>query len=409
MVLPSSSSVPALMKATAPRPCACATYPRHNDSTLVNTDSRYACIAFVQYASQHASCNMPTMHHDGTCGMTTCGMTWKGYHALDGTGYKLTTKYMVRSKTHRAPIFVLLGFPERCMLSHNNYRDVMINAPSCKHTTYNIQRGVPTRSKLNTARAMHWRATARTIQHTTYCTSETARVQRVSYTAWHAHDVARSIVRNIEAQSEHLQHATHDGPTRRGRTHRLAVRDRAAFERDGPIGHVYHAAVLRTADAATPAAIGPPSTDRAPPLPPLGASARLASAPLASHAPLLLRCRISPRHRTARCPWPCPARHRRRCPALNTNGAAAKPDPRPIEDRTCSTPYNALHDGALQGSLPRAPMQPCNMRRCNAHRCNAHRCNAHRCNAHRCNHATRTDATRTDATCQHTARSMKVC
>jgi hypothetical protein len=34
IVLPSSSSVPALMEATAPRPCTNAAYPRHNHRTL---------------------------------------------------------------------------------------------------------------------------------------------------------------------------------------------------------------------------------------------------------------------------------------------------------------------------------------------------------------------------------------
>jgi hypothetical protein len=58
------------------------------------------------------------------------------------------------------------------------------------------------------------------------------------------------------------------GATRVGRTHqRRGVRDRAALERDGAIHHAHHAAaVLRTADAAAPIAIGrrTPSADTRP-------------------------------------------------------------------------------------------------------------------------------------------------
>ncbi len=93
--------------------------------------------------------------------------------------------------------------------------------------------------------------------------------------------------------------------TRAGRTHRLGGRDRAALERDGAILHAHHAAVvLRTSQRSHAHCNRPTHPVRRHP-PPL----RIAA--LAPHAPLL-RCRISPRCRTARCPCPWRARRRRR-------------------------------------------------------------------------------------------------
>jgi hypothetical protein len=63
------------------------------------------------------------------------------------------------------------------------------------------------------------------------------------------HVAAKQLARNVA-------YTTWDRRTYR-QTHRLGARDRAANERDGPIVHAHHAADLRTAGAATPAANRP--------------------------------------------------------------------------------------------------------------------------------------------------------
>ena len=133
------------------------------------------------------------------------------------------------------------------------------------------------------------------------------------------------------------------------------------------------------------------------------------------HAPLL-RCRISPRRRTARCPWPCGARrrwtaHERIAPPL---GQPQKPALRPIEQRTRSTRH--AHHTAVRCGEGASPMQhathkdaTCNTRRCNMQHTQMLHADASRCNAPRapmhyatCNvrHALLQRATRTDAPMQ---------
>jgi hypothetical protein len=95
------------------------------------------------------------------------------------------------------------------------------------------------------------------------------------------------------------------------------------------------------------------------------------------HAPLL-RCRISPRRRIARCPWSYRARHlcrRRRCRCqsahectMHRRSATAKPALRPIEQRTQSTKHNASHGGALRDDWA-SPKRRCSVQRCNDAAC----------------------------------------
>ncbi len=150
----------------------------------------------------------------------------------------------MRSQRHRAVAVAHAQLVEHCEeYSH------MLHPGGVQGTPYGIL-DVPCAQQAQrvrrTARAIHRRARA---PHATcnilHCA--TARAQRVTHIAWHVHHVARSIVRNFEARSEHLQHATHDVRTKQARTNRFGVRDRAADERDGPILHVNHAAAgLRT-------------------------------------------------------------------------------------------------------------------------------------------------------------------
>jgi hypothetical protein len=189
--------------------------------------------------------------------------------------------------------------------------------------------------------------------------------------------------------------------TRAGRTHRLAVRDRAALERDGAIVHANHAAVtLRTAGAAAPTAIG-----RAPRLP-TPAPLRIA-APPRTH-----RCGAGYRHGVEQRGALAHGEHAAaglRTSASRRRSAAAKARPSP--NRAAHT--RSRHHTTQRTRRPRV----CNMQRatradatCNTHRCNTPtRADATRyarryilqhatrtdatCNARRCTDATRTDAT----------------
>jgi hypothetical protein len=161
---------------------------------------------------------------------------------------------------------------------------------------------------------------------------------------------------------------------RRARTHRPGVRDRAALERDGAIAHANHAAaaavVLRTAGAATPIAIGrrTPSADTRSPL-------RTRPDP---HAPLL-RCRLSPRCRTARCPCACRA-HRRHRDSQTAHERIATPN------NMCAI-EDAIRD-VHRCNKNCAPMQRATSTDATCNRC---RCNMQPVPLQ---HATRTSATR---------------
>jgi hypothetical protein len=135
------------------------------------------------------------------------------------------------------------------------------------------------------------------------------------------------------------------------RTHRLGVGDRAALERDFSVAHRDHAATaLRTTEPHPPP---PPSQNRHRRRPHTSAPTPIAARPRAP----LLRCRISPRRRTARrrCPW---RSRRRRSPAHECNAPHARrrrPPASPIELNMRRATLHALHAGMrLQ---PTHPMQ----------------------------------------------------
>ncbi len=130
------------------------------------------------------------------------------------------------------------------------------------------------------------------------------------------------------------------------RAHRLGVRDRAALERDGPIVHVNHTTVLRTAKR--PHARRKSALALRPPTPAL-APMHCRLAPLTP----LLWCRISPRRRTARCRWPW--RARRRGPAQeHIAPPLGDRKGRPLLNRAVcmrNPPYNASHCKRAAGGL----------------------------------------------------------
>jgi hypothetical protein len=172
--------------------------------------------------------------------------------------------------------------------------------------------------------------------------------------------------------------------TRAGRTHRLAVRDRAALERHGAIEHAHHAAeVLRTAGAATPIAIGTA------PRPPTPAPLRIA-APPRTH-----RCCAGYRHGVEQRGALGHVQHAAgelRTSASRRRSAAAKVRPSP--DRAVhahQTLHNGLHDRALRDGCAFAT------------------CNTRRCNTSRCNTPTRAETTRQGAPMQHATHGDVTC
>ena len=118
--------------------------------------------------------------------------------------------------------------------------------------------------------------------------------------------------------------------------HRLRVGDRAAVERDCPVVHRDHAAILNTAEQHPRQ---PPSTPPpAPPRPRASAPTRIAARRCA-HKP---RSRISPRHRTARRPSPCGSHRRHRRRRLRTAHEGNAPHARRLEG-TAGRPHRAQH------------------------------------------------------------------
>jgi hypothetical protein len=154
-----------------------------------------------------------------------------------------------------------------------------------------------------------------------------------------------------------------------GRTHpRRAVRDRAALERDGPVKHAHHATALRTSRRSHAHCNRPthPVRRHAP-------HVRITA--LAPHAPLL-RCRISPRCRTAR--FPCPWRARRRSTAHKRIAPPLGRRNSPAFAQSSSARATHQQRTKQQRRCGTAARRPWNARRCNGSRCNGSRCNARR-------------------------------
>jgi hypothetical protein len=242
-------------------------------------------------------------------------------------------------------------------------------------------------------------------------------------------------------------HTTAQGrTTSAGRTQRLAVRDRAALERDGATVHGNHAAVvLRTSRRSRAHCNRPSHPARRHPLPtthrltsPARTVAAVSDIATASNSAVPVTMESTPlsscarAHRTAARPPQQPAlrpigqrTRSRHYNASHGNGAAAQP-----AGRLCGA--DATQADATLAEATRADAT-CNARRCNtptradatrnaSRKANALRCNtqhaSHRCNTHRCHmlmqHTRRciapmqreTDATRQRAASLHAHRIL---
>ena len=181
-----------------------------------------------------------------------------------------------------------------------------------------------------------------------------------------------------------MQHATCEA--QRARTHRPGVRDRAALERDGPVMHAHHAAVvLRTANAATPAAVG--RAPRPPTPAPTAHPARLALSPrlvpartnasvpdiaTASNSAAPLAMASTP-------PWTCARAHR----TAARPTAQARPFTHSRSARAQHAPHTTRQPCSVQRiAPPELPEGGAALTRADATR-SARKCNAHRCNVQR--------------------------
>jgi hypothetical protein len=281
----------------------------------------------------------------------------------------------------------------RCNMPHATRTDAPCNAPRCNPHRCDILMQNTKRSIAPMQRAPMYHADARRCNMDIACRT----AHPVPHAPWRHR--AATWLRHIVCLDAYIlppcapsigRAAPRNAPshgagraTRAGRTHRLGVRDRAALERDGPIPHAHHAAaaILRTSRQSQGYRNRPriPSTDTHPTAHRPGSRRRPAP-----HAPFLLRCRISPRRRRARCPWPCGARHHRR-PAHECIA--------PPLGRRKSPPFAKSRSARAADSKQRTG-RPCaagRLRVADA-TCNAQK---FRCNMQ---HATRADATRADAT-----------
>ncbi len=317
--------------------------PVPRDRTCEKTDAAHVCVTIVQCGTpcntmQGATYNLhhaPPRHSTGVCGMarSACGRrtaqdtahriphsthlnggraavwcahvyAWASYPSFTN----LPTQHVMRPQRRHAPKFAVRNawryfrpLESPLWLSFNACKEVIFNAPhNIQHTTHNSHS--PSRATKRLHRTVRdtggpHHATCNTQHIATYSGSHTTHTLLVS---------AIPTPRGMQHRGGRAALITSMFDTRHAAckrnalvTHRIGVPDRAAFERDGPIVHVNHAAAaaeLRTADGATPSRIGPHPTRIGP----------------TRSAPLLLRCRISPRRRTAQCPWPWRARHRHR-------------------------------------------------------------------------------------------------